>query len=62
MLPTARIEMRQGTEHKLGSSPMMRAPIDKQRSFFGMEYFVRVAVRRPDRDFLTDMFKPEATL
>jgi LmbE family N-acetylglucosaminyl deacetylase len=37
---------------QLSSSPMMRAPVEKQRAFFGVEYFVRAAVRRPDRDFL----------
>jgi LmbE family N-acetylglucosaminyl deacetylase len=35
-----------------GVSPMMRAPIEQQRSFFGTEYFVRAAVRRAKQDFL----------
>lgn len=30
---------------------MMRAPIEQQRLFFGREYFVRAALRRPDPDF-----------
>jgi hypothetical protein len=36
----------------------MRSPVEKQRMFFGVEYFVRAAVRRPDCDFLKDIFKP----
>lgn len=43
---------------QLSSSPVMRAPVEKQRMFFGVEYFVRAAMRRPDRDFLKDIFKP----
>jgi LmbE family N-acetylglucosaminyl deacetylase len=42
---------------QLSSSPMMHAPVEKQRMFFGVEYFVRAAVRRPDRDFLEEIFK-----
>jgi len=37
---------------QLSSSPVMRTPIAQQRLFFGMEYFVRAAVRRAEQDFL----------
>jgi len=37
---------------QLSSSPLMRAPIEQQRLFFGTEYFVRAAQRRPHQDFL----------
>jgi N-acetyl-1-D-myo-inositol-2-amino-2-deoxy-alpha-D-glucopyranoside deacetylase len=33
---------------QLSSSPMMRAPVERQRLFFGTEHFVRAATRRPD--------------
>jgi LmbE family N-acetylglucosaminyl deacetylase len=39
---------------QLGSSPMMQAPVEKQRAFFGVEYFVRAAVRRPEQDFMEE--------
>jgi LmbE family N-acetylglucosaminyl deacetylase len=37
---------------QLSSSPMMQAPEQRQRLFFGTEYFVRAARRQIDRDFL----------
>jgi len=37
---------------QLSSSPMLRAPVERQRLFFGTEHFVRAAARRSDRDFL----------
>lgn len=37
---------------QLSSSPMMHAPVERQRLFFGTEHFVRAAVRQPDRDFI----------
>jgi LmbE family N-acetylglucosaminyl deacetylase len=43
---------------QISSSPMMRAPAEKQRLFFGTEYFVRTAQRRAEGDFLKDIFKP----
>ncbi len=33
---------------QLSSSPMIRAPDERQRLFFGTEHFVRAATRRPD--------------
>jgi len=42
---------------QLSSSPMMHAPIEQQKLFFGMEYFVRFAVRHPENDFLDNMFQ-----
>jgi len=33
-------------------SPLLRAPVERQRLFLGTEYFVKFAVRRPQRDFL----------
>ena len=38
---------------QLGASPMMQAPVEQQRLFFGTEHFVRGAVRQPSRDFLS---------
>ena len=37
---------------QLSSSPMMRAPEERQRLFLGTEYFVRTAARQPDLDFV----------
>ena len=34
------------------TSPMVQAPEERQRVFFGTEHFVRVAARQPERDFL----------
>jgi len=42
---------------QLSSSPVLRAPTECQRLFFGREYFVRAAVRRPADDFLPDILK-----
>jgi len=36
---------------QLSASPMMHAPIERQRLFFGAEHFVQAAVRRPAGDF-----------
>ena len=33
---------------QLSSSPLMRAPVERQRLFFGTEHFVQAATRRPD--------------
>ncbi len=33
---------------QLSSSPMIRAPVEQQRLFFGTEHFVRAVQRRPD--------------
>lgn len=37
---------------QLSSSPMMRAPVERQRLFLGAEHFVRASVRNPALDFL----------
>jgi LmbE family N-acetylglucosaminyl deacetylase len=37
---------------QLSSSPMISALPERQRLFFGQEYFVRAALRNPDDDFL----------
>jgi LmbE family N-acetylglucosaminyl deacetylase len=42
---------------QLSSSPMMSAPAERQRLFFGREYFVRAAMRRRAEDFLPDILK-----
>jgi hypothetical protein len=42
---------------QLGSSPMMRAPAEKQRLFFETEYCVPAAQRRAEADFLETIFK-----
>jgi len=39
------------------SSPMTSAPEERRRLFFGREYFVRAAVRRPAADFLPETLK-----
>jgi LmbE family N-acetylglucosaminyl deacetylase len=36
---------------QLSASPMLRAPVERQRLFFGAEHFVQAAVRRPHDDF-----------
>jgi LmbE family N-acetylglucosaminyl deacetylase len=46
---------------QLSSSPMMCVAVEKQRVFFGVENSVRAAVRRPDRDFLEEIFKTRRT-
>jgi LmbE family N-acetylglucosaminyl deacetylase len=40
---------------QLSSSPMMQAPEQRQRLFFGTEYFARAACRQIDRDFLREL-------
>ena len=42
---------------QLSSSPMMSAPAERQRLFFGHEYFLRVAIRHPAGDYLPDALK-----
>ncbi len=39
---------------QLASSPMMQAPVERQRRFFGTEHFVRAAAREGRDDFLPD--------
>jgi LmbE family N-acetylglucosaminyl deacetylase len=39
------------------ASPMLRAPVEQQRLLFGTEYFVRLAVREPQDDFLGKTFR-----
>jgi len=39
------------------SSPMLNAPAERQRLFFGYEYFVRAALRRSAGDFLPGILK-----
>jgi LmbE family N-acetylglucosaminyl deacetylase len=39
---------------QLSSSPIMQTTQEKQRLFFGTEYFVRAALRQPERDVLSD--------
>ena len=38
------------------SSPMLWAPAERQRAFFGIEHFVRVACRHPEQDILAALF------
>jgi len=37
---------------QIASTPLMQAPDEAQKAFFGVEYFVRAAVRHPDRDVM----------
>jgi len=39
------------------SSPMLNAPAERQRLFFGHEHFVRAAMRRSTDDFLPEVLK-----
>lgn len=41
------------------SSPMLNAPSERQRLFFGQEHFVRAAVRSPADDFLPQVLQGE---
>ena len=41
------------------SSPMMSAPAERQRLFFGREYFVRAACRDPEMDFMSEVLKDD---
>jgi hypothetical protein len=36
---------------------MMSAPAERQRLFFGREYFVRALSRKPKMDFMTQALK-----
>ena len=42
---------------QLSSSPLMRAPAEQQRLFFGMEYFACLAARRPELDLMSELLK-----
>lgn len=42
------------------TSPMRRAPADRQRLFLGTEYFVLSAVRRPKADFMRALMCPRS--
>lgn len=42
---------------QISSSPMMSAPEERQRLFFGREYFVRAACRNPGMDFMAEALK-----
>jgi LmbE family N-acetylglucosaminyl deacetylase len=42
---------------QVSSSPMMSASAERQRLFFGREYFVRAALRHPTEDFLPEILK-----
>ena len=37
---------------QIGATPMMQAPSETQRAFFGTEYFICAAVRHADRDIM----------
>jgi LmbE family N-acetylglucosaminyl deacetylase len=39
------------------SSPMLSAPVERQRLFFGQEHFVRAAVRSSAKDFLPQVLQ-----
>jgi len=40
---------------QLGSSPVMRAPVEQQHVFLGTEHFVRLAARRPDEEVIQSL-------
>jgi LmbE family N-acetylglucosaminyl deacetylase len=42
---------------QLSSTPLLRAPEERQRLFFGREYFVKAAERNPRQDFLAELLK-----
>lgn len=42
---------------QLSSFPMARAPMARQRLFFGVEHFVRAGSRRPEADFLDRLLR-----
>lgn len=42
---------------QISSTPMMSAPEERQRLFFGREYFVRAASRDSGMDFMADVLK-----
>lgn len=39
------------------ATPLMNMPDERQRLFFGREYFVRVACRNPESDFIPEILK-----
>jgi LmbE family N-acetylglucosaminyl deacetylase len=39
------------------STPLMSAPEERQRLFFGREFFVQAACRAPESDFMPDLLK-----
>lgn len=39
------------------ATPQMSAPEERQRLFFGHEYFVRAACRKPEADFMPEILK-----
>ena len=43
---------------QLSSSPIARAPMERQRLFFGSEYFVRARLKQPEADFLDRLLRP----
>ena len=44
---------------QLSSSPMMSAPAERQRLFFGREYFACALCRKPETDFMTQALKAD---
>jgi LmbE family N-acetylglucosaminyl deacetylase len=42
---------------QLSSTPLLHAPEERQRLFFGREYFVKAAERNPRQDFLPELLK-----
>jgi N-acetylglucosamine malate deacetylase 2 len=42
---------------QLSETPLLRAPADRQRLFFGREYFVNAAERQPEDNFLSGVMK-----
>ena len=42
---------------QISSTPMMSSPAERQRLFFGREYFLRAAIRQPSHDFLPAVLK-----
>jgi LmbE family N-acetylglucosaminyl deacetylase len=42
---------------QLSSTPLLRAPEDRPRLFFGREYFVKAAERRSEENFLPGVLK-----
>ena len=44
---------------QMSSSPITSAPVERQRLFFGREYFVQVACRNPEMDFMADVLKAD---
>ena len=42
---------------QVSATPLLQAPLEVQRRFFGVEYFVRAAVSRDYDDFFSDVLK-----